>query len=107
MLYTPIEVNEYNFEDVWRKNTQQLEECDQKAKKEGILVGRYISEPYADGQAVYQIIRENKKTVRIKVCTGIGDDWILPYWGEEATIDKNYVIKKLEFRDHLNKVFRK
>ena len=63
------------------------------------MVGRYISEPYADGSAIYLIIKENKKTVRLKVVENIGDDWVIPHWGREVVIDKDYVITKIKQRD--------
>lgn len=85
----------------WEANMRKVEENDKKAKEKGKLVGRYIDEPYADGAAIYKIIRENKNTVRIKVVVDIGDDWVIPYWGEEATIDKSYALAKLAFRDKI------
>lgn len=89
----------------WENNMRKVEEADEKAKSEGKLVGRYISEPYADGAAVYRIIRENKNTVRIKVVTDIGDDWVIPYWGEEATIDKSHALMRVKHRDAINEMF--
>lgn len=88
-------------------NFKRLEECDKKAKERGSLVGRFIQEQYADSYAYYQIIKENKKTVRIRVCTGIGDSWTIPYWGKEATIEKSYAIESIRRRDALNRIFSK
>lgn len=93
--------------EIWEENMRKLKENDRKAKEKGTLVGRFIEEPYADGAAIYRIIRENKNTVRIKVVVDIGDDWIIPYWGKEATIDKSYVLSKLAFRDRLHEMFAK
>lgn len=89
------------------QNFQKLIEEDNRAKERGQLIGRYIAEPYADGKAYYKIIGETKTTVKIRVITGIGDDWIIPYWGVETNIDKNYVKNKLEFRDYMDGVFSK
>jgi len=86
----------------WERNWKKIQEKDRKAKEEGVLKGRYIQEQYADGYAIYEIVRENKKSVRIKVCVNIGDDWIIPYWGEEATIDKDHALKNIGWRDHMD-----
>jgi len=91
----------------WESNKKKVEEKDEVAKKEGLLVGRYIKEPSADGFAVYEIIRENKKSVRIRVVTGIGDDWILPMWGEEATVNKDYATLNIQRRDAMKALFNK
>jgi len=81
------------------ENWNKVQKKDEEAKAKGQLVGRYIREPYADGYAIYQIIRENKKSVRIRVVTGIGDDWHIPYWGVEVSIDKEYAIRNIAGRD--------
>lgn len=86
----------------WQKNQEKLDKQDEKAKAEGKLVGRIIEEQFADGFAVYEIIKENKNTVRIRVCTGLGDDWEIPYWGTEATIKKDFVLNKFNFQDSLS-----
>lgn len=78
------------------------------SRSEGELVGRFISEPFADGKAYYKIVKENKNTVRIKVCRGLGDDnWVIPYWGEETSIKKDFALQKLRQRDALRKIFSK
>ena len=87
------------------KNFQKLCEEDKIAKENNQLVGRYIREPFADGYAYYKIVKENKKTVRIKVVTGIGDDWVIPYWGESATVNKDYIIDKIGYQDKLAELF--
>jgi hypothetical protein len=94
-----------NMDNIWKANIQMLEECDDIAKKEGTLLGRILSEPVADGQAHYQIIKVNKKTVRISHCDGIYDDYYVSYWGGEATIDKAYAEQVLRFKDEMSKIF--
>lgn len=89
------------------KNFNKLEEEDTAAKKKKQLVGRYVSQPWADGRAYYQIVKENKKTVKMEVVTGIGDDWVIPYWGESPTIDKKFAIDEIYRRDELEKMFPK
>lgn len=91
--------------EIWEANMRKVKEADKKAKEKCKLVGRYIDKPYADGAAIYKIIRENKNTVRIKVVVDIGDDWVIPYWSREATIDKSYALSKLAFRDRIHEMF--
>lgn len=107
MLYTPGNYKNMDFVEAINKNWERLQQCDKEAKEKGELAGRYIDEPFADGKAIYQIIRVNKKTVRIRVCTGLGDDWIIPYWGEETSIDKTYALNKVAQRDALDELFNR
>jgi hypothetical protein len=80
---------------------QKMVEKDQKAKAKGTMVGRYIAEPYADSYAYYEIVKVNTKTVRIK-SLDIYDGWTIPYWGAEATIDREYAMKSLAWRDRID-----
>jgi hypothetical protein len=89
------------------KNWEKIKKRDQKAKNTNKLVGRYISEPVADGKAIYVIDRENKNTVRIKHCKGLGDDYMVPYWGEAHSLDKEYALKSISFRDYLDSLVEK
>lgn len=90
-----------------KKDEQKMREKDQKAKAQGKLVGRYVREHVADGYAFYEIIRENKQTVRIRVVTGVGDGWRVSFWGDEATIAKDYALKNIGFRDRLANAINK
>lgn len=106
MLYVEIkESEEKDFIKRWDKNLENIRKIDEEAKKNNTLLHRFVYQPYADGNAVYQIIKVNKKTVKIKVCTGIGDDWILPYWGEEALVDKAFVENNIKKRDWIDSLF--
>lgn len=96
-----------DFIEEWKENERKLREQDAKAKAEGKLVGRFIQEPVADGYALYEIIRENKNTVRIRLIKGIGDDYQISYWGEEATIKKDFALANLGWRDNISKIFSK
>ena len=82
-----------------------LREQDATAKAAGELLGRYIQESYADGYAFYEIIKVNKKSVRIQVVTGIGDDWVLPYWGVATSIPIAYAEQNIKRRDGLAALF--
>jgi len=77
---------------------------DKRAKEEGTLVGRYIKEPCCDSVAIYEIIREYKKTVKIRVLQ-VGDNWEIPYWGQETKIDIEYARNNIGYRDRLDEYF--
>ena len=89
----------------WDNNFKQMQAKDSQAKRQCRLVGRYIYEPTGDGRAYYQIIKENKRTVVIKVVTGIGDDYRVAYWSEQATISKTYVLEQIGGRETLAEIF--
>lgn len=88
------------IDENWKKVVERDAYCRQQDK----LVGRYVQEPYADGYAYYEIVRENKKSVRLRVIQNIGDDWVLPYWGEEYTATKEYVLNSLAHRDRIEEL---
>jgi len=91
----------------WDETWKDVEDMDNEAKAAGTIIGRYIDEPIADGKAIYLITNEYKNKVKIKVVTGLGDDWRVPYWGDVATIDKDYALSKLKYRDSLAELFSK
>ena len=73
----------------WDRNYDTMVIRDENAKADGKLVGRYVREPIADGYAYYKIVKVKKSTIDIKLITGIGDDYSIPYWGTEASVKKN------------------
>jgi len=60
------------------------------AKKNKTLVGRTIAEGHGDGYGIYVVVKENKNTLKLKVCLGIGDDWTP--WGNECSINKQQAL---------------
>lgn len=101
----PVRYDSKNMRDDIYRNTKRLLDCDLHAKALCQLVGRLIYHPIRDGNAVYQIIKENKRSVIIRVCTGIGDDWVIPAWGEEARIDKEKARDMIASRERVMKLF--
>lgn len=93
------------YVEMMQENFEAMEQKDDAARQAGKLVGRYIDHPYADGRAYYEIIREAAKTVRIRVVRGLGDDWVLPAWGEEATIEKRLAQDFIERREAFRRIF--
>lgn len=110
MIYNPEKVDFTKYEEANEKidrNYKKLEKIDKAAKDKKQILYRFIAEPFADGRAYYQIIKINKKTVKIKVCKGLGDDWVIPYWGDECNIDKSFALERLQYRDNMEKLFSK
>ena len=101
LKYRPKKPKSNNTEEIleiYRNNFDTLIDLDKEAEKRGLYVGRYITHPIADGQAVYQIVSETKKKIKIVVVTYIGDDWQIPAWGSITTIDKEYADREFKFR---------
>lgn len=107
MQYVPKEINwgQGKGLEIMKENQALLDKIDQEAKDKSQLLWRYIQESYADGYAVYQIIKVNKNSVRIRCCSGLGDDWMIPYWGEVTTIDMEYAMGKVQQRDNMADLF--
>lgn len=90
---------------IMKENWEGLVAADKAAKAAGSLVGRYLTHPYADGQAVYQITKATTRTATIRVVTGLGDDWVLPAWGTQATLTRGQVERFIQQREGLAKLF--
>jgi hypothetical protein len=110
MKYVPksVDYKKMGWEEtskIYDENREQLEVCDKQARDANRLVGRYIQHTFADGYAIYQIIKTNKHSVRIRVCTGLGDDWVLPAWGQECTIDMETALQFVGWRDSMRELF--
>ena len=109
MLYQPDEIDLAETDAILtliNANFGKLQNCDAEAKQNGTLVGRYISHPYADGKAFYQIIAESGRKVTIKSCKGLGDDWVLPAWGEECEISKDTAHLFIAQREAMENLFK-
>lgn len=106
MVRSDFPMSSFDIEDCWKvhcneydRNRESLDEQDKQAEMDGTMVGRYIEEGIADGCATYVIVKENKRTVKIRHVTGLGDDYMIGYWGKEATIHKAYAKTHLTCRD--------
>lgn len=93
------EIHDFSVRDPWEANWKTLVAEDEAAKAAGTMLGRFVTHPIGDGRAVYQIIGESQRTVRILVCTGLGDDWTIPAWGYEASVPKTKIAQMLARRD--------
>jgi hypothetical protein len=109
-VYVPVKV--YNdgkideLMDCIQTNEKHMNEIEKAAIAKGGLLHRFIYEPVADGKAIYQIVRVNKRTVNIKLCSLDGKyaDYIVPYWGESASIDKTYAEMAIKNQDVLREL---
>ena len=113
MLYVPRTCTEDQYLSRWQVITQanekRLNQIERKAIKNGGLLYRFIYEGVADGQAIYQIIRVNKNTVRIRLCSldPCYAEYVVPYWGKETTISKKYAWKQINNQNSINKLFNR
>ena len=78
---------------------------DAAAKTAGVLEGRIIYHPYADGYAMYEIVSTTKRIARVKKLN-IGDAWTLPAWGAAADIPLALAKKFIERQDWLANAFK-
>ena len=106
LIYEPIAVctdETYNetFQEVYQKNLAHLDAIEEKVIATGSLLYRFLYESVADGKAIYQIIKLNKKTARVRLCRvdGLYDDYVVPQWGMEATVPLDYVKNSIRMQD--------
>ena len=113
MIYTPVKVYAEGkideLMDCIATNEKHMNEIEKDAIAKGGLLHRFIYEPVADGKAIYQIVRVNKRTVNIKLCSLDGKyaDYIVPYWGESASIDRTYAENAIKSQDIMRALIAK
>jgi hypothetical protein len=114
MLYTPAvtcseEEYVYKYEGAIKANERRISLIEKEAIRSGGLLYRFIKEPVADGQAVYQITRVGRNTVDIELCQidPVYIDYIVPYWGQGKTIERAYAEKSIAQQDAFRKMFEK
>jgi len=81
------------------KIVEDLMKQNKKAKKNGLVVGRVLEVTVGDGFAYYEVIKENKKTVRIRWVPGIHDEYRTIYWGKGETLIQKRTFEILSFLD--------
>lgn len=111
LLYTPklpkgFEQEDFNVDEWLRmteENEERIGELDRKAKESGSILYRFLYEPVADGKGIYQIIKVNKKTCRVRYCSTDGyNEYQVRQWGETAAVPMQYVLEALDRQDHLD-----
>jgi hypothetical protein len=83
----------------------ELEAADRAAKAKGLIVGRYITHPYADSHATYRVVSVTKTKAKIAHFDDGGDAWVLPAWGKAAIIPLSKVEANLAQRDAWDRLF--
>jgi hypothetical protein len=86
-------------------NLNQINTIDEMAKQKGDILGRFVITPVGNGKAYYQIIGVSRYTVKIKLVDNIGDDYMIPSWGKETVIDKEFAISNIKHRNKQKRFF--
>ena len=98
-----------NYEDMFEKFDEHFkaEMAKSKAQGPGMVVGKIFNIGVADGYAYYEVVRVNKKTVRIKwrkdLCL---DEYCYYGWGEGGSFDKALIEHKIIGQDNLVMLFK-
>lgn len=94
------------LQPVLKKNWEKIVEQDTKARKAGTLVGRYLREPVADGNAIYVITKVYKRTVHIRYVPEVcPDEYRVAYFKDKDSIKREYAEKSVQWRDNLRRMF--
>lgn len=106
MIYVPVKTCTLeNYSEEWeecqRLNQEEIERIEKIAIQNGGLLYRFLYEGVADGKAVYQIIRVNQKTAKVRWCLidGLFASYVVPQWGKEAEIPLEYAERQIAFQD--------
>ena len=111
-VYKPIMVcSEEHYlrccDEARKLNEAEIERIEELAIAEGKILHRFLYEAVADGKAVYQVIKVNKRTARVRWCQidACYADYVVPQWGMEATVPLEYVEQSIRGQDALRKIF--
>ena len=113
IVYKPVKVysggNIDELMDCIKANEAHMNEIEKAAIAEGGLLHRFIYEPIADGNAIYQVVRVNKKTVNLKICSLDGKyfDYVIPYWGDNPSVNREYVESSIARQDAIRNLIAK
>ncbi len=89
------------WDDIEKGNWNFLETVDRAQKESGELCYRYLDFPYADGKAIYQMTGICGTMAKIVRCQGLGDDWEIPEYGNEAVIPLSQALQVVGRRDKM------
>jgi hypothetical protein len=97
------------FEDAHKRNWDELKRVEANVIAEGGILHRFLYEAVADGQAVYQVIKLNKKTAKVRWCQidPCYADYVVPQWGMEATVSLEYIENAIRWQDAMREAFAK
>lgn len=113
MVYKPVKVYSGTGVDELmnciKANEEHMNAIEKEAIANGGLLHRFIYEPVADGKAIYQVIRVNKKTVNLRLCSLDGKyyDYVVPYWGDSPSVSRTYVENAISRQDAIRELMGK
>jgi hypothetical protein len=82
-----------NLSEQINVNSAILQRESEAARSAGSLLGRIVQHQVADGYAVYQIVKVNKTSVRVRHCTGLGDDYTFRMWGAGCSVPMRDILR--------------
>lgn len=90
---------DYNktINDNYRLLNEIIEDCVKRDSIEGMI----LSFSVGDGDAYYQVVKENKNTVQVELCENLGDDYRLDTIGVKGSLKKNIALAQLNFKKQL------
>jgi hypothetical protein len=92
--------------DQQKQNFERLKQEDAEARAQGTLLGRYIYFSVGDGRAFYQIVKVNKRSVRVMHCPNVApDDWTLPMLGFEGTLTFQQALHETQRIEAIDRLF--
>lgn len=91
------------YEAGMHKNEERIEEIDRIQRDKGETLYRFMRFVVADGFAVYQVTNICGNIAKVKVCRGLGDDYVYFPYGESADVKLSEVEEYLSRHDALLK----
>jgi hypothetical protein len=89
-----------------KMNFEYLRELDAYGKAKNKLLWRFIVSPQGDGKCFYQVVKENKLTCTVRICTAIDlDNWTIPTIGVMGTMMTSKVKELIRQRELLEELF--
>lgn len=94
------------FREKVAANFARLQAEDEEAKAAGTLRGRYLYFSVGDGRAFYQIVKVNKRSVRVKLCYDVApDNWELPLLGHAGSLTFQQALHEVRRREAIEELF--
>lgn len=97
-----------DMEKAWKEEEKhfEVEIAKSNALPEGVVVGKLVNTPVADGYAWYEVVKVGKKTVKLKwrpdLCP---DKWRDAVLGEGGSFPLQSIARIVNFREGMRKLF--
>ncbi len=89
------------WDEKGKENHDFREAVDREQKESGKLCYRYLDFPYGDGKTIDQVTGICGTMAKIVRCRGLGDDWEIPEYGDEAVILLSQALQTVGRRDRM------